>query len=261
VLVGVLISISVAALKKEPAYRMARRNGAEAELKIYVVNDEGGVVSNATIKVFMGMNFRPKGYWINGVTDANGHFLIQGKTCGDEIEVFVSKNGYYDSYEKLCFVKIGKEHDVNDGKWQPYGSKYNMIIETHGLQHYECVFDGTSNKVRSFEQEQKNDLFKKQLAIDNKINYYIELNCSKSNKEFIYKSIIDSNILTIFQVNQSDIDIDMADKFATSNIVKQCAKLWENGARITEISNIFKIHHDTVRRYLRKANKFGWCKY
>ena len=54
--VGVLISISAAALKKEPAYRMARRNGAEAELKICVVNDEGSVVSNATVKVFMGIN-------------------------------------------------------------------------------------------------------------------------------------------------------------------------------------------------------------
>lgn len=122
VLVGVLISISVAALKKEPAYRMARRNGAEAELKIYVVNDEGGVVSNATIKVFMGMNFRSKGYWINGETDGNGAFLVQGKTCGDEIEIFVSKDGFYGSKRKLRFAELGAEHEVLDGKWLPYGA-------------------------------------------------------------------------------------------------------------------------------------------
>ncbi len=62
---------------------MARRNGAEAELKKCVVNDEGSVVSNATVKVFMGMNFRPKGYWVNGETDENGVFLVPGKTCGN----------------------------------------------------------------------------------------------------------------------------------------------------------------------------------
>jgi len=120
--------LTLFAFKKDAEYSKARKDGAKAKIHLSVIDDMGMGVSNVSVRVFMGMNFRPKGYWINGVTDANGHFLIQGKTCGDEIEVFVSKNGYYDSYEKLCFVKIGKEHDVNDGKWQPYGSKYNMII-------------------------------------------------------------------------------------------------------------------------------------
>mgnify|MGYP003292820156 CR=1 FL=1 len=116
------------AAKKDAEYSSARKNGAEAKIQLSVADDVGMGVSNVSVRVFMGMNFRPKGYWIKGTTDENGIFVVQGKTCGDEIEIFISKNGYYDSYEKLCFAEIGKEHNVDNGKWQPYGKKYNMVI-------------------------------------------------------------------------------------------------------------------------------------
>jgi hypothetical protein len=119
---------SLVAAKKNPEYSRARKNGAEAKILLNITDDAGMGVSNVSVRVFMGMNFRPKGYWINGETDVNGHFLIQGETCGDEIEIFISKNGYYDSHEKLCFAEMGKEHKVDNGKWQPYGEKYNMVI-------------------------------------------------------------------------------------------------------------------------------------
>lgn len=120
-------AFTVLAFKKEPSYRQARISGAEAKIHLYIHDDDRIAISNVYVKVFMGMNFRNKGYWINGVTDANGHFLIQGKTCGDEVEIFISKNGYYDSYKKLCFAKMGEEYEVKDGKWIPYGCK-NFIV-------------------------------------------------------------------------------------------------------------------------------------
>lgn len=118
----VLVSATAMALKKDPAYLKARRNGAEAQLKVYIVNDEGAAVSNASIKVFMGMNFRPKGYWIKGKTDEDGAFIVQGKTCGDEIEILASKKGFYNSSRMLRFAAMGSEHEVKDGKWHPYGA-------------------------------------------------------------------------------------------------------------------------------------------
>ena len=130
VLIIVLMSLSAAALKKAPAYLKARRNGAATQLKVCIVNDEGGMVSNATIKVFMGMNFRSKGYWIEGETDEDGIFLAQGKTCGDEIEILVSKEGFYTSKRKLSVAEMGHEHEVKDGKWLPYG-----VVETLQLRH------------------------------------------------------------------------------------------------------------------------------
>jgi hypothetical protein len=68
------------------------------------------------------MNFRPLGTWIKGTTDTNGVFVLEGKTCGDEIEVFVAKDGYYGSHVVYCYAKMGEERDVKDGKWQPYGA-------------------------------------------------------------------------------------------------------------------------------------------
>ena len=57
----VLVSTTAMALKKDPNYIKARREGAEVQLKVCVVNDTGEAVSNVSIKVFMGMNFRPRG--------------------------------------------------------------------------------------------------------------------------------------------------------------------------------------------------------
>ena len=119
-LVAATASMMAMARKKAPDYLDARRNGAEAQMKIYVVDDEGGAVSNTSIRVFMGMNFRPKGYWIEGVTDEHGAFLLHGKTCGDEIEIHASREGFYNSRRKICFAEMGAEHEVKDGKWRNY---------------------------------------------------------------------------------------------------------------------------------------------
>ena len=47
-------------LLKDPDYLDARRKGAETKITLKVVNDMGVVVSNATVNVFFGMNFRPR---------------------------------------------------------------------------------------------------------------------------------------------------------------------------------------------------------
>jgi hypothetical protein len=126
-------SMMAMARKKAPDYLDARRNGAEAQMKICVVDDEGRAVSNASVRVFMGMNFRPKGYWIEGVTDEHGAFLLHGKTCGDEIEIHVSRDGFYNSKRKICFAEIGAEHEVKDGKWLPYGAE--EVIRLRSIQN------------------------------------------------------------------------------------------------------------------------------
>ena len=120
-IVAMMLAINTMALKKDPDYRKARHDGAEAQLKVSLVDDQGMFVSNANVRAFMGMNFRPKGYWINGETGSDGVFLLQGKTCGDEIEIFASKEGYYNSKRKLVFAGMGAERDVRNGKWLPYG--------------------------------------------------------------------------------------------------------------------------------------------
>lgn len=110
------------AMKNDLAYRNARRNGAQTKLGLHITDDSGAAVPYASIKAYLGMNFRPKGTWISGTTDTNGVFVLEGKTCGDEIEVFVTKPGYYDSHVMYRYARMGAERDVKDGKWQPYGA-------------------------------------------------------------------------------------------------------------------------------------------
>ena len=117
----ILIATQSYALKKDPSYRDARRNGAMAKMELRIVNDDGVPIPYADVDVFMGMNFRPKGYSIAGRTDTNGVFIVKGKTCGDEIEIHASREGFYNSKRKICFAEMGAEHEVKDGKWMPYG--------------------------------------------------------------------------------------------------------------------------------------------
>ncbi len=126
-----LYALQVAALvtlKKDPVYRDARRNGAQMKIELHIQDDDGTPVPDAKIKAYLGMNFRPLGTWIDGTTDTNGVFVLEGKTCGDEIEIFVSKNGYYKTFQRLCFAAMGHEHDVKDGKWLPYGETRHLLL-------------------------------------------------------------------------------------------------------------------------------------
>ncbi len=127
VLIMALLSVDMLALahKKAPEYLKARRNGGELRLIVSAVDDYGIAVSNASVNVLMGMNFREKAYFINGVTDAMGQFVIEGTTTGNEIEIEVTKDGYYKAAKKLCLIKMGHEYEVRDGKWQPWG----MVLE------------------------------------------------------------------------------------------------------------------------------------
>ena len=110
------VAASAFALKKDPAYRDARRSGALAKIQIRVVDDLGQNVPNADVNVFMGMNFRPQGYYLKGLTNTNGVFVAEGKTCGDEVVIDVNKQGHYSSSKKLCFV-MGRVMPVMSISW------------------------------------------------------------------------------------------------------------------------------------------------
>ena len=127
-LVVITITMQSYALKKDPSYRNARRNGAIAKMELRIVNDDGVPVPCADVDVFMGMNFRPKGYSITGRTDTNGVFIVKGKTCGDEIVVNITKAGFYRTSKTFRFAEMGREHEVSNGHWQPYGKREDIVL-------------------------------------------------------------------------------------------------------------------------------------
>ncbi len=124
----VLVSLVACALKKDPSYRSARRNGADYRTVLRVVDDGGHAVSDAKVRVLMGMNFIKSSYFIEGTTDTNGLFTISGRTTGNEIVIDVAKDGYYGSRREHCLIAMGAEREVRDGRWQPYGAEEELLL-------------------------------------------------------------------------------------------------------------------------------------
>lgn len=139
-------------------------------------------------------------------------------------------------------------------KYDFYLPKYNCIIETHGEQHYR------DNWWTSLEHEISNDAYKKELALSNGIHNYFEIDCRKSECDYIVNSIKQSEILNFLGVNISQIDFIKCDKAATRNIVKDVCDYYSNVDCIPKnIAKHFNLYISTIHKYLHQGNKFGWC--
>ena len=101
-------------------FENACHKGADARVGFHVVDDMGNPVPFAKVKVFFDMMDRSKGRRVIGETDTNGVFIAEAKTGGN-LEIAVSCEGYYSSNDKICFIAMGREHEVKSGRWQPWG--------------------------------------------------------------------------------------------------------------------------------------------
>lgn len=138
-----------------------------------------------------------------------------------------------------------------------------IIIEAHGAQHYDASFCSIPG-ARTLKEERENDLFKYNLAISNGIlnDNYVVLNCSKSNKEWIKCSVMNSVLPIKLGFVESDIDWEKCDRMATTSQVIIAADLWNNGMRNTRlIANELHLNSFTVEKYLHKAHDLGICDY
>ena len=135
------------------------------------------------------------------------------------------------------------------------------IIETHGRQHY------TNSGFPILPQEQQTiDKHKRILALKNGINYYIELDCRKSDMIWITNSILNSELNKIFGLSQ--IDWSKCEEFALNDIVKEVCNYWRihneinnEGVTTTELGKIFNLSYRTISRYLKYGNRIGICHY
>lgn len=139
----------------------------------------------------------------------------------------------------------------------------DIIIEVHGNQHFEHGFD-QSRGGRTVAEEQANDAMKYNLALNNGIfaDNYIVLDCRKSQKDFIVRSIMCSRLPYLLNFVESDIDWDECEKFAHSNMVKQVSDLWNSGLRgLAEFVKETGLATSTVSKYLYQADELGWIVY
>lgn len=187
-----------------------------------------------------------------------------GCSCGDGT-----------SYPEKIIIALLKQLNINfktqlnkkDFNWcgkyryDFYLEDYNIIIETHGEQHYK-----ERGRGRTLQEEQENDKIKKELAFNNDIDNYIEIDCRKSELDFIKNNILNSELAELF--NLSKIDWLKCEEYALSNIVKKVCDYWHlhndiNNEKLTtgDLAKQFNIAQGTIIRYLNKGSKLGWCNY
>jgi hypothetical protein len=139
-----------------------------------------------------------------------------------------------------------------------YIPSFNMIIETHGGQHYLRGFETVGSK--TLELEQQNDNLKEKLAKENGIKYYIIIDCRRSELEFIKNKIIESDISKLFDLKFTDWL--MCHEYACNSLVKTACELWNKGINSTvKIGSILSIGFATVIKYLKQGAELGWCNY
>ena len=108
------------------AFKDALTKGADTRVRICVQDECGFPIENAKVRATLAN--RESDYSMYGVTDTNGIYVIAGNTTGDYLQILATKQGYYDSWESVSYIEMGKEHEVLIGRWQPFDAKHIIVL-------------------------------------------------------------------------------------------------------------------------------------
>lgn len=158
-------------------------------------------------------------------------------------------------------AEFKKEYTLDNGKtrYDFYLPHYSCIVEVHGIQHY---INNTRTNARSLEEEQANDRYKYELAIQNGIERYIVIDARESSLEWMKENILQSQLPSLLNFNENDIDWSSINNNSVASLVKEvCDYFNEHGGSTVSIGNIFNISHKTVSHYLIQGTELKWCEY
>ena len=135
-----------------------------------------------------------------------------------------------------------------------YIPKMNIIIETHGIQHFE-----ESPRGRSLKEEQENDDIKRDIAIEElEEKNYITIDCRKSELKWLKVNIIKAlNNVVILE----NIDWNYIWQKSQESFIVITWELWNQGYSIKEISKQMNLCMPTIRQYLKKGAIINKCSY
>lgn len=227
----------VAKLLKNPDEGYKYTKGSHANLD-FICPDCGNIINTSPRYVYQGR------FTCDLCGDGVSYPNKFGRAMLKQLPVENRKSEYQPDWAKPYFYDNYFEHN---------GNAY--ILEMDGKQH----FNETTMSNLSLEEIQERDEVKTQLALQHNINV-IRIDCAESECEYIKKNIILSELNVVFDLSQ--IDWNLCDSIAHKNIVKDVCDSYELGVyNIKEIASIFEIDKVTVRRYLNRGTKIGWCSY
>ncbi|HDK7176573.1 TPA: hypothetical protein PTV31_003190 [Clostridium botulinum] len=186
--------------------------------------------------------------------------------CSDKISF---PNRFTSTLLKEIGIKFELEKSFQWSKnrrYDVYIPNYNdksIIIENQGIQHKSGDFASLGG--RNLKQEQENDKLKKQLAIENGIDIYIELffYYHYYTLENLKKIIMNSKLRELF--NLKTVNWNYILKESQKSIIPQIWNTWnnmnENVQSTVNIGKIYNIDRTTVAKYLKLGVDIGKVKY
>jgi len=180
---------------------------------------------------------------ICGNTRSKGHRIVNSILSSIGIEYINEKTFYWSDQ---------KSYDI-------YLEDINCIIEVNGIQHYEyCDLLRMSGK--TIDEEQANDAYKKEIALNNGIIHYIVIDARKSDYGFIINNIQNNSDFTnLFNIDNVNWD-KILTSVSNSEILKIC-DLYNNGITVTEIEKIVHMSGTVIQRHLHTFTNVGLCNY
>ncbi len=109
-----------------PEVEAARNYGAKGQVTLCVVDSQGTVVTNASIKAGF-YNPRKGDDVCIGQTDSNGLFTASGNSI-DDMNYSIGKDGYYETIGKHVFYRRTTQ-PVVDGRWQPWNPTLPAVLK------------------------------------------------------------------------------------------------------------------------------------
>ena len=223
---------------------------------------------NITTDVFIKdvKNINPHVTVVSEYTKMRDKVKVRCNLCGHEKEIFAGDliNRIYNcpvcsdniSFPNRFMSTILDENDIDyisekvfewsdNKRYDFYIPSTSTIIEVNGEQHYASTFPN-----RTLEDETLNDMYKKQIALDNGIQNYVEIDARKSDPEFIINSISKSILSNLVK----DIDMEkVLKKCLLTNKFLTVIQMRENGYMFKEIADVLNLHPNTCSRYFNQA--------
>lgn len=143
--------------------------------------------------------------------------------------------------------------------YDQYLPDFNMIIENNGSQHY-FADSQYQFPLMNLDMQQNNDIYKKDLALQNGIKYYVYIDCSKSSIAHIKQSVISSILPDVLSFTEDDIDWNKCGQIAASSIMHRVWDMWNNNIPVSIIVQNVMVGETTIRTYINQGVECGVCK-
>lgn len=150
-------------------------------------------------------------------------------------------------HDKTAEWSLKKRYDF-------YIPSLSMIIETHGEQHFRS--DSFKQGEEKLKLQKQNDAFKRDLAINNGVEYYIELDTSTCSEEDITKQLQSTPLWNALTIKETTIA-------KHSNRMLEVVEFYNNnkGMSTTEIAKKLGYARSTIKNDLKRASKLCHCEY